>query len=111
MTGNAHAPRLIQGFRLPVRNILLGLFGAILVATVMTLVADARELASVSAISTGWLLGPVILLSLWNYGLRFLKWEYFLRVIGVCGLLKRDSARISSPDLQWCSPLARSASA
>jgi len=91
---NSHEPPLNQGFRIPIRNIVIGLCGAILVITLMTLVADARDLASVLSDFNWWLLAPVILLSLWNYALRFIKWEYFLEIVGVEGLPKRESARI-----------------
>ena len=30
-----------------------------------------------------WIYGPVLLLTLGNYGLRFFKWHYLLRVLGV----------------------------
>jgi uncharacterized protein (TIRG00374 family) len=39
-----------------------------------------------------WWLFPIILLvTCGNYGLRFLKWEYYLRQIGVAGLDRYDS--------------------
>ena len=85
---------LNQTFRIPVRKLLIGLCSAILVVTVMTLVADARELATELSDFTWWLFAPVIALSLWNYGLRFIKWQYFLDIIGVPEISTRESARI-----------------
>jgi len=42
-----------------------------------------------------WALLPLILaLTTMNYIFRFVKWEYYLRLIGVRGLAKRDSALI-----------------
>jgi uncharacterized protein (TIRG00374 family) len=40
------------------------------------------------------LLLPVVLLTVWNYGLRFARWQYFLRVLGVTGVTTADSALV-----------------
>ena len=37
------------------------------------------------------LIAPVLLLTIWNYGLRWLKWQYYLKVLGVHGLRRRTS--------------------
>jgi uncharacterized membrane protein YbhN (UPF0104 family) len=37
---------------------------------------------------------PVLLLTLWNYGLRWLKWQFYLRVLGVTALRPLDSALV-----------------
>lgn len=34
---------------------------------------------------------PVLALTVWNYGLRWLKWQYYLRVLGVGGLGRTTS--------------------
>ncbi len=40
------------------------------------------------------LVAPVLGLTVWNYGLRFLKWQYYLRVLGVSGISRADSALV-----------------
>jgi uncharacterized protein (TIRG00374 family) len=57
--------------------------GAILLYSGMVLYSDAGNVAkSVSGMNPGWI--PAILaLPLFNYFLRFLKWQYFLRRVGV----------------------------
>src|SRR5260370_11269437 len=37
---------------------------------------------------------PVVLLTTWNYVLRWLRWNYYLRVLGVSGIDKRASALV-----------------
>ena len=59
---------------------------AVLVLAVLAFYADAGKL--VETVSRfNWALLPVILaLTLFNYGVRFLKWHYYLEQIGVEGL-------------------------
>src|SRR5215217_457826 len=40
------------------------------------------------------LLIPVLLLAMWNYALRWLKWQFYLRVLGVSGIGRLDSTLI-----------------
>jgi uncharacterized protein (TIRG00374 family) len=40
------------------------------------------------------LIAPVILLTIWNYALRWLRWNYYLRVLGVHGLSSTASALV-----------------
>jgi uncharacterized protein (TIRG00374 family) len=37
------------------------------------------------------LVAPVLLLTIWNYALRFLKWQYYLGVLGITGVPSRTS--------------------
>jgi uncharacterized protein (TIRG00374 family) len=37
---------------------------------------------------------PVLLLTLWNYALRFVRWHVYLRVLGVNGITHLDSALV-----------------
>jgi uncharacterized protein (TIRG00374 family) len=78
----------------PVRKVLVVLFGAILIVTAMALIADARELGDRLTEFKWILVLPILLLTLWNYALRFAKWELYLRTIGVADLPRVLSARI-----------------
>lgn len=75
-------------------KILLSLIFGVLVMAVLSLVADVRQLG-VTLSHFNWALMPIILLlTLFNYGMRFLKWQYYLRLIGVRNLSTGDSAGI-----------------
>ncbi len=65
------------------RKIILSLLLAILVYAVLLLISDYGKLATVLR-SFRWELLPFILgLTLFNYGLRFVKWHYYLSLVGV----------------------------
>ncbi|CAA9550414.1 MAG: Integral membrane protein [uncultured Thermomicrobiales bacterium] len=66
------APRLIGGAVL-----------AVVVLSALTLFADVRQLGDAFRRFDWWLAVPVILLTLGNYALRIVKWEIYLRRIGV----------------------------
>src|SRR5690349_3784335 len=75
-------------------KILLSLIFGVLVMGALSLVADVRQLG-VTLSHFNWALLPIILgLTLFNYALRFVKWQYYLRLIGVRNLGARDSAGI-----------------
>jgi uncharacterized protein (TIRG00374 family) len=40
------------------------------------------------------LIVPVVLLTIWNYSLRWLRWNYYLRVLGVVGVSRMASALV-----------------
>ena len=62
---------------------LFSLVFAVVVLAALSLYADAGKLARTLG-DFNWALLPAILaLTLWNYGLRFLKWHFYLRQIGV----------------------------
>ena len=65
------------------RKAALGLVLLIAVLTALTLVADAGELVeSIRSFDWRWL--PLITaLTLWNYGWRYVKWERYLKLLGV----------------------------
>ena len=68
-------------------SILLG----VLVYAALTAFSDFEEVAN-SFGDFRWELLPLILLvTCGNYGLRFVKWQYYLRAIGVTGLRFSDS--------------------
>jgi uncharacterized membrane protein YbhN (UPF0104 family) len=69
-----------------VSRLVAGLVVAILVASALALFADARDL-TLALRRFDWRLAvPALALTLWNYGLRFLKWQLYLRRLGVVGL-------------------------
>src|ERR1051326_8228008 len=37
---------------------------------------------------------PVVLLTTWNYALRYLRWNYYLRVLGVSGVSNAESGLV-----------------
>jgi glycosyltransferase 2 family protein len=76
------------------RRLLLGVLLGVIVISVIVLIADASALAD-SFRAFNWWLTPLIGgLMLVNYSLRFLKWQYYLRLINVTGLSRVDSALI-----------------
>jgi glycosyltransferase 2 family protein len=88
---SAAAPR---GMAELVRRGAIALVGLVLVVTALTLFADARELDDAIGAFDWRFAVPVLLLALWNDGWRFLKWQFFLREIGVTGLPRWLSLRI-----------------
>ncbi len=75
-------------------KILLSLLLAVAVYALLLLVSDASKL--IAEVRTfQWELLPIILgLTLFNYALRFVKWHYYLRVVGVTNLGGVDSLLI-----------------
>src|SRR3989304_5754708 len=72
-------------------KLLLSLLLGLVVFAGLTFYADFREVGR-SLSEFRWELLPLILvLTTMNYVFRFVKWEYYLRLIGVRGLSKRDS--------------------
>ncbi len=72
-------------------KLLISLLLGILVFAGLSFYADFRDVLH-SLGDFNWALLPLILLlSSGNYVFRFVKWEYYLRLIGVRGLRKRDS--------------------
>lgn len=65
------------------RRLLVPALLALLVLAGLALFADARQLADHLAAFPLALLAPVLGLSLVNYALRFVRWELYLRALGV----------------------------
>lgn len=77
-----------------VRRLIGGLIFGFLVFVLLILFADLRQVSN-SIYKFHWGLYPVVLaLTLWNYLLRFVKWQYFLRLVGVDDLPVLTSARL-----------------
>jgi uncharacterized protein (TIRG00374 family) len=76
------------------RRMLVGLTIGVVVVLALVIVSDAQALGRALR-EFDWRLVPLILaLTVLNYVLRFVKWQYFLRVVGVTTLSRRDSAMI-----------------
>jgi len=76
------------------QKILLSLVFAALVYFALTLYADAPKLAA-SVLTWDWRwLAPTILAVLINYGVRFVRWHYYLRVIDIKNVPLRSSLLI-----------------
>lgn len=72
-------------------KILLSLLLAVVVYAVLLLVSDTGKLVT-QVSNFQWELLPIIIgLTLFNYALRFVKWHYFLHVVGVDNLYWFDS--------------------
>lgn len=75
-------------------KIILSVIFGVLVMGLLSLVADVRQLG-VTLSHFNWALLPLILgLTLFNYAMRFVKWQYYLHLIGVRNLSTGDSAGI-----------------
>src|SRR5258708_7960632 len=72
------------------------LFAALAIAVAALVVAWGDAPAVLSALSRfpPLLIVPVVLLTVWNYTLRYLRWNYYLRVLGVHGVSKIESALV-----------------
>jgi uncharacterized protein (TIRG00374 family) len=76
------------------RRILAGLVFGFVVILGLTLLGDVRQVAEHLA-TFSWQLTPVILAcTLFNYLLRFIKWHFYLGLIGVRDLPVLESARL-----------------
>jgi glycosyltransferase 2 family protein len=76
------------------RRMLIGIMIGVIVMLALVVIADAGALSKALREFNWWLLPAVLLLTILNYVLRFVKWQYFLRVLDVTGLTLKDSAMI-----------------
>src|SRR5260370_42261457 len=76
------------------RGIVLLAALAIAVAALVVAWGDAPAVLSALSRFPPFLIVPVVLLTLWNYTLRYLRWNYYLRVLGVHGVTKIESALV-----------------
>src|SRR5260370_11716375 len=85
------------GRRMPrhlARGIVLLAALAIAVAALVVAWGDAPAVLSALGRFPPLLIVPVVLLTVWNYTLRWLRWNYYLRVLGVHGVSKISSALV-----------------
>jgi len=76
------------------RGIVLLAALAIAVAALVVAWGDAPAVLSALSRFPPWLIVPVVLLTVWNYTLRYLRWNYYLHVLGVHGVTKIESALV-----------------
>jgi uncharacterized membrane protein YbhN (UPF0104 family) len=72
-------------------RLLTGGILAILVLSGLFLFTDLQELQTALQRFSWWTLIPALALTLWNYGLRFLKWQIYLDELDVRGLSRGHS--------------------
>jgi uncharacterized protein (TIRG00374 family) len=75
-------------------RLLVGLLIGVVVVAALVIVSDASALARALEDFNWWLLPLVLALALGNYALRFVKWQYYLRLLDVTSLSLRDSMLI-----------------
>jgi uncharacterized protein (TIRG00374 family) len=76
------------------RRLLLGLLFGFIVVLALVLVGDLRQVSQ-HVLAFRWGLFPLVLgLTLFNYILRFVKWHYYLKQVGVQDLPVPESARL-----------------
>jgi uncharacterized protein (TIRG00374 family) len=76
------------------RRLIAGLMIGVVVVLAVVLISDGDALAEAFR-SFDWRLVPaVIILTLLNYALRFVKWQYYLRLLDVRDLSWPDSLRV-----------------
>jgi len=76
------------------RGIVLLAALAIAVAALVVAWGDAPAVLGALARFPPGLIVPVLLLTIWNYTLRWLRWHYYLRVLGVHGVSRTSSALV-----------------
>src|SRR5687768_15815074 len=64
-----------------VRKLIIGIVFAVLVASALALFGDVRDLGDAFRDFKWWLTVPILVLTCFNYGLRWVKWEIYLRVL------------------------------
>lgn len=72
----------VQSFSIR-RGLLIALLLGIAAITSVALFGDIRELVDGFRDFNWWLIGPIIALTVWNFGLRFVKWQLYLRVLDI----------------------------
>lgn len=76
------------------RRMVTGIMIGVVVVVAVILLSDAAALSRALR-DFDWRLLPLVLaLTLLNYTLRFVKWQYYLRCLGVVNLSRRDSLMI-----------------
>ncbi len=75
-------------------KLILGLVLGLVVVAGLAVYADFTKMLEVLSTFNWWLLPLILLFTLFNYLLRFYKWDTYLRLVGATGVSKRDSAMI-----------------
>jgi uncharacterized protein (TIRG00374 family) len=83
-----------RGARRLSRGIVLVTILAIAVSALVVAWGDAPAVLATLARFPPILILPVVLLTIWNYTLRWLRWNYYLRVLGVVDVSRSASALV-----------------
>ena len=75
-------------------KLILGLVLGLLVVAGLAIYADFTKMLEVLRTFNWWLMPIILLFTLFNYALRFYKWDVYLRLVGATGVSKRDSLMI-----------------
>lgn len=75
-------------------RVLVGIVFGIVVMVALSLFADARKLPEILAAFRWEWLPAILALTLLNYGLRFVKWQYYLHVLKITNVSLGDSLSI-----------------
>ena len=76
------------------RGIVVFALLAIAMSALVVAWGDAPAVLSALSRFPPALIVPVVLLTTWNYTLRWLRWNYYLRVLGVTGVGRGSSALV-----------------
>jgi uncharacterized protein (TIRG00374 family) len=82
-----------EGQRLT-RGIFVVVLLAIAISALVVAWGDAPAVLATLGRFPPLLIVPVVLLTVWNYSLRWLRWNYYLRVLGVVGVSRTASALV-----------------
>lgn len=89
------APVSSQGaLRRLLPRVVIGMVLAVVVLSGLALFGDVRQLGTAFREFRWWLLVPALLLTLWNYAIRFVKWQIYLRRLGITELPRSTSGLI-----------------
>lgn len=80
--------------RLVVARVGTGIILAIVVVSLVSLFADVGDLRHSLDSFNWWLTIPALLLTCWNYGLRFINWQVYLRLVNAAGMSRTTSALV-----------------
>ncbi len=75
-------------------KLILGLVLGLVVVVGLAVYADFTKMVEVLRRFEWWLLPIILLFTLFNYALRFYKWDTYLRLVGATGVSKKDSLLI-----------------
>lgn len=65
------------------RKVVISLVFAVVVYGCLTIWSDVTTLRQALTNFMIWLIGPILGLSLLNYGIRFIKWQYYLQIMKI----------------------------
>jgi glycosyltransferase 2 family protein len=74
--------------------VIVGLVLGIVVVAGLAVYADFNKMVAVLRDFQWWLIVPILFFTLFNYALRFYKWDVYLRLVGATGVAKSDSLLI-----------------